>query len=156
MNKKFLTMCELLCMIQHGTQPDTIYIKNDNGTDTEAHWVIVAKEYMTKDGNSLWFKLRKETIFLSRTFYYYDEVLDEAEKKYLHGIIAPFRNRITRIVKARYSFDHDSYRIYIYYKEKGDPPSIKYFMALPSFKCSTKMYEKMEEGRSYTLEELGL
>ena len=71
MIKKFLTMYELLCMIQHGTQPDTIYIKNENGTDTEAHWVYIAKEYLTKDGNSLWFKLRKETIFLSRSFYYY-------------------------------------------------------------------------------------
>lgn len=154
MNKKFLTLCELLCMIQHGTQPDTIYIKNENGTDKEAHWINMTKEYLTKEGNSILFKLRKETIFLSRSFYYYDEVLDEAEKKYLHGVIAPFRNRVTHIVKTCYT--PDDYRIYIYYKEKGDPQSLKYFMMLPSFKCSTKMYEKMEAGRSYTLEELGL
>lgn len=155
MTKRFLTLCELLCMIQHGTQPDTIYIKNENGKDTEAHWINITKEYLTKEGNIILFKLRKETIFLSRSFYYYDEVLDEAEKKYLHGIIAPFRNRVTRIVKAPYG-GPDTYRIYIYYKEKGDPPSLKYFMSLPSFKSSTKMYEKMEAGRSYTLEELGL
>jgi hypothetical protein len=83
-----------------------------------------------------------------------EEILDEVEKKYLHGIVAPFRNRVTHIYKVRCG--QDSYRICIYYKEKGDSTSLRHFMTLPTFKRSTKMYENMKVSKAYTLEELGL
>lgn len=157
--KKSLTMNEILCMMQHGTQPDTIYIENENGTITEAHWNIFAKEYLTKEGNSLWFKLRKETIFLSRSFYCYIEPLDEVEKEYLRNVIKPFRNDVSYIAKI---CGTDRSRIIIAYHNidsveefesciKG--PKTTYF---PWFKNSTGMYKGMEPGRHYTLEELGL
>ena len=161
MIKKLLTMNELLCMIQHGTQPETIYIKNENGRDTEAHWVNITKEYLTKDGYSLLFKLNKETIFLSRTFYYYINPLDEVEKEYLRNVIKPFRNDVSYIAKI---CDNDRSRIVIAYNDHNID-SVEEFksyikgpktICFPWFKNSTGMYKGMEPGRHYTLVELGL
>lgn len=163
MIKKFLTLNELLCMIQHGTQPDTIYVNNENGTDTEVHWVNIAKEYLTKDGNSLWFKLRKETLFLSRSFYYYINPLDEVEKEYLRNVIKPFRKNVCYIAKI---CNNDRSRIVIGYHNIDNIESMEEFkgyikgttkiISFPWFKNSTGMYKGMEPGRHYTLVELGL
>jgi hypothetical protein len=149
MIKRFLTMNEILCMMQHGTQPDTIYVKNENGTDTELHWISFAKEYLTKEGNSILFKLRKETIFLSRSFYYYISPLDEIEKEYLRNVIKPFRKEVVCIKKIE--MEHElKQRIIIKMKDGWD-------MAFPLFdRREKKMYRGMDLNRCYTIEELGL
>ena len=153
MIKKLLTLNELLCMIQHGTQPDTIYVKNENGTDKEAHWVYIAKEYMTKDGYSLLFKLNKETIFLSRSFYYYINPLDEIERAYLRNLIAPFRSKVKYVCKCG-TKNRNKYTIDIFYREKDH--TYDGCITLPPFERSSEMYKGMEIGRTYTIEELGL
>lgn len=77
------------------------------------------------------------------------EILDEAEKRYLRGVIRPFRNRVSAIRKMRYvSKNKESAYIQIQYKD--DAPT-----NFPCYKDGT-MYDGMEADRDYTLEELGL
>lgn len=72
-------------------------------------------------------------------------ILDEAERKYLSGIIAPFRNRVKCIKKIHY-YD-DIYFIKICLDDDHTN--------LPNFKTDI-MYKGMEDNKEYTLEELGL
>lgn len=77
------------------------------------------------------------------------EILDETEKRYLRGVIRPFRNRVSAIRKMRYvSKNKESAYIQIQYKD--DAPT-----NFPCYKDGT-MYDGMEADRDYTLEELGL
>ena len=71
------------------------------------------------------------------------QVLDDAEKRYLKGVIRPFRNDVEKICKTA---GGDREWIAFYGKS--------YFF-LPYFDAGT-MYKGMERGHKYTLEELGL
>ena len=74
------------------------------------------------------------------------EILDEAEKRYLRGVIRPFRDKIKYIIKVKSSYDNNFYiRIVI----NNDVST------LPYFKKNT-MYKGMKIDKEYTLEELGL
>ncbi len=73
------------------------------------------------------------------------EILDEAEKRYLKGVIRPFKNRISHISKED-CYDGDCYISIDLDDELFD---------LPYFKKGT-MYNGMEEEKKYTLKELGL
>lgn len=83
-----------------------------------------------------------------------EPILDEAEKRYLEGVIRPFRDEIVYIVKVPEAFPYESIEyIYIYIKNRlcGDFEEIHF----PKFATGT-MYKGMETGKRYTLEELGL
>lgn len=75
-----------------------------------------------------------------------EEILDEAEKRYLRGVIRPFKNRVRGIEKISYSVEEEFITIIV--KDDGD-------INLPTFKRNT-MYKEMEPNKEYTLEELGL
>ena len=75
------------------------------------------------------------------------QILDDAEKRYLKGVIRPFRDSVDGICKTFYTSEYQ--HIYIVL---GD---CNYNMYLPIFKKGT-MYKGMEFGRLYSLEELGL
>lgn len=75
------------------------------------------------------------------------QILDDAEKRYLKGVIMPFRNEIKSIEKDNY-LANKLERIYFFTKE-GE------LLYLKTFKANT-MYKGMEQKRQYTLEELGL
>lgn len=77
------------------------------------------------------------------------EILDEAEKEYLRGVIEPFRNKIEFVIKKSASAFCVRQLEYIAIKFKDD------IMAFPNFERGT-MYKGMELGIKYTLEELGL
>lgn len=81
--------------------------------------------------------------------YYSINILDETEKKYLKGVIRPFRNRVRYIIKKEY---YEYEYISIEYKEIDNST---YYIQLPNFKSNT-MYKGMEIGKDYTLNELGL
>lgn len=83
--------------------------------------------------------VKYETVFERK-----EEVLDAAEKKYLAGVIRPFRDKTKCIEKCSYSNEF----IEIYIKE--DEPIV-----LPNFEKGT-MYKGMNANRKYTLKELGL
>lgn len=77
------------------------------------------------------------------------DILDETEKKYLEGVIRPFRNRVSYIIKQEY---YEYEYIAIEYKEIDNS---SYYIQLPNFKPNT-MYKVMEIDKEYTLNELGL
>lgn len=81
------------------------------------------------------------------------QILDDAEKRYLKGVIRPFRYKVDFICKVDimkfnnlegYAFQH----IVIGISNSED-------IALPDFDSGT-MYKGMKSGHGYTLEELGL
>lgn len=75
------------------------------------------------------------------------EILDDVEKRYLKGVIRPFRNNVEVIRKL---FSPTKGKYYIQIKYKDEPPT-----NLPYFE-SKEMYKNMKIDWIYTLEELGL
>lgn len=75
-----------------------------------------------------------------------EEVLDATEKRYLAGVIRPFRDKVKYIYKGQVWSNNREF-INIILKEDT--------LDLPYFTAGT-MYKGMETGRDYTLEELGL
>ena len=80
-------------------------------------------------------------------FYENKEILDEAEKRYLRGVIRPFRDNVEIIGKL---FSPTKGKYYIQIRYKNEPPT-----NLPYFE-SKEIYKNMETDKKYTLEELGL
>lgn len=72
------------------------------------------------------------------------EILDEEEKRYLEGVIRPFRDKVDHV--AKYEIQDKEY-IYI---DLGND-----ILQLPYFKENT-MYKGMKLDKKYTLKELGL
>ena len=81
----------------------------------------------------------------------HSQILDDAEKRYLKGVIRPFRDRVKYIKKicVDHLYDEPDYQICIIFNDGNDA------MNFPSFDAS-HMYKCMEEDRAYTLDELGL
>lgn len=80
---------------------------------------------------------------------YKTEILDEAEKRYLRGVIKPFRDKVKGIKKEIKCLDEkNEEEIMIWLKDRQ-------LIRLPGFKPNT-MYKRMELYKEYTLEELGL
>lgn len=77
-------------------------------------------------------------------------ILDDAEKRYLRDVIRPFRDKVDLIRKIVEPKKYES--ICIYVNNDDDYDDVVY---LPHFEKG-KMYQGMEDGKSYTLEELGL
>lgn len=75
------------------------------------------------------------------------QILDDAEKRYLKGVIRPFRNEVLGIEKKPGSTFNEWISIAMKNNET---------ISLPFFKKSSGMYKGMELKRRYTLEELGL
>lgn len=104
-----------------------------------------------------------ENIFKSKKRYYTDMILDwmsepykglildEAEKDYLSAVIKPFRPKVAQICKQ----DCGMNSYYIEIVLKPDDDDYIDFIELPKFKRDM-MYEGMEAGKAYSLEELGL
>ena len=76
------------------------------------------------------------------------EILDEAEKRYLRGVIKPFKDKVKYIKKCDFS---DTKNIEIGIKKN----SYIWKLSLPPFE-KDMMYKNMEDDKQYTLEELGL
>ena len=79
-------------------------------------------------------------------------VLDEAERKYLSGIIRPFKRKkaVIKIKKHKSIFENfEEIGIDTFYSSCG------HITNLPPFKKGT-MYKNMELNKEYTLKELGL
>lgn len=74
-------------------------------------------------------------------------ILTEKEKAYLSAVIKPFREEVESIKKIDIEKDEQQLQLQI--------PNGLVIMDFPLFKKGA-MYRGMEEGREYTLEELGL
>lgn len=77
---------------------------------------------------------------------YKPPILDDVEKAYLSAVIKPFRNDVEYIEKRIFSTGAEYIRICLTEDETVN---------FPNFKRGT-MYKGMKQGKSYTLEELGL
>lgn len=77
---------------------------------------------------------------------YKPEILDEAEKRYLRGVIRPFRNEIICICKIASGGEDKEF---IQINMKGDVINLPYFI-------KKLMYKGMKPNKNYTLEELSL
>lgn len=73
-----------------------------------------------------------------------EQILDDAEKRYLSAVIKPFRDKVEYIKKIDCACEE-----YIHIQLNRD------WIILPHFRTGT-MYKGMEVGREYTVEELGL
>lgn len=85
--------------------------------------------------------IKYETLFERK-----EEILDKTEKRYLSGVIRPFKDKVIFISKDRDS-NYDKEFIFIELKNES--------IYLPNFKINT-MYKGMKEDKKYTLKELGL
>ena len=108
----------------------------------------IANLYNLQDGCNIFGKIIKieeptyQTVYESKV-----EILDEAEKRYLRGVIRPFRKDIETI---RRLYSQTKEKDYIQIRYKDDRPT-----NLPYYDRDT-MYKGMELNKHYTLEELGL
>ena len=89
----------------------------------------------------------KESFFKWLLSEYKEPILDEVEREYLKAVIRPFRNKIDTISKFQ-TWDDSSQYIYIGMKDRR-------WSNLPCFPKGT-MYKGMENGKHYSLKELGL
>lgn len=115
---------------------------NEDGTTTN---------YLTMYEDNLTYKDRqKDIVKVERPVQYEtiferkEEILDETEKRYLTNVIRPFRDKVESIVKCG-----NERREYIHIELKEDVVNFPYFE-------TNTMYQGMEAGKDYTLEELGL
>lgn len=81
-----------------------------------------------------------------------EPILDEEEKKYLSDVIRPFRDRVKYILRNDREDNTTSFIVVVI--ECIDKQNYEH-ICLPLFKTNT-MYKGMEEGKEYTLEELGI
>ena len=75
-----------------------------------------------------------------------EEILDEAEKKYLADVVRPFKSKVRSVCKMASICSNKEF-INIQLRDEN--------FTLPYFKKGT-MYKEMQTGKRYTLEELGL
>ena len=87
------------------------------------------------------------------TFSYEAPVLDDAEKRYLRGVVRPFRDRVDMIQKKDSSIDgFEHIKMCVRYPDSSALQSI---LMLPAFRSGT-MYAGMVLNKDYTLAELEL
>lgn len=84
-----------------------------------------------------------------------EQILDEAEKRYLAGVIRPFRKTVMYIKKYSGTYSEVNYESIVVCVEGDFARKTPFSFCLPAFKTGT-MYKGMEVNRHYTLEELGL
>ena len=108
--------------------------------------VLQFKNDFTKEEREILEKIRHKKVKL--TLEVKEPILDDEERKYLSGVIKPFRDRVTSIVIEDMEFEN-LLQVIIYYDND------KAYFTLPPFEIGT-MYKGMELNKEYTLEDLQL
>ena len=128
----------------------TVLVKDDDGNySNKKRWRDDSDLKELKDRVNTLGKIIKieeptyQTVYESKV-----EILDEVEKRYLRGVIRPFKDKVKYIEKCKsVTYEDDSY-ICVQIKNASS-------ITLPYFESKT-MYKNMEDDKKYTLEELGL
>ena len=80
-------------------------------------------------------------------------ILDEAEIRYLKGVIRPFGEKVVGVRKTRINSCYkDYYTITIFYKDEY----VNNHINLPCFSVASSMYKGMEEDKVYSTKELNI
>ena len=83
-------------------------------------------------------------------------ILDEVEKRYLEGMLMPFKDRVDYIRKYSQYIDNKRYKEYLNIMISSTTSySYREVIDMPYFEKGT-MYKGMELDKKYSLEELGL
>ena len=84
-------------------------------------------------------------------------ILDEAEIRYLKGVIRPFGKKVVGVRKTRVNsrYEDSYYTITIFYKDEYVNNYITP-INLPSFSGVSSMYKGMEENKTYSTKELNI
>ena len=140
---KWLVRYEIGRLFAHSEKP----IKRDNLWGSAGNSVCVCKyvpifQSIRSDD--------KEPVSLESIVH--PQILNDAEKRYLKGVIGPFRDKVLSIKKSSGLYASQYFdEILVYYESFGHDLCFD----LPPFEKGT-MYIGMKSGREYTLEELGL
>lgn len=132
-------------LIEKGYQFSDVIIKYSD-TDNRRKFIILVKNEKVDE-----FSLDSDTTSLyafKRWLGMERNILNDAERRYLAGVIKPFRYEIKSVEKIR-DWPKSLDRICFYMKNYED------VWYLPAFKVET-MYKGMEVDKEYTVEELGL
>ena len=148
--RKYLGKVVTISKIRYREKYAEFEIDEDNldkiGLDCK--WVFFPEDIVKKVSGTFFKKLPNNftgTIDVVNGYIGKPEILDEEEKRYLEGVIRPFKDKVKNIIKNT-NYSHQCY-IGIRLEHEG--------IALPYFKENI-MYKGMEVDRMYTLEELGL
>ncbi len=112
-------------------------------------WIFYPNDIVKKVSGTFFKKLPNDftgTIDVVNGYIGKPQILDEEEKRYLEGVIKPFRDKVKYIKKIGNSLELEEF-ITIQLKNE--------IIDLPYFKPNI-MYKGMEQEKRYTLEELGL
>lgn len=125
------------------------YEIDEDKSDDDCKWSFYPEDIVKKVSGTFFKKLPNDftgTIDVVNGYIGKPEILDEEEKRYLEGVIRPFRNKVTYIKKIGNSLELEEF-ITIQLKNE--------VIDLPYFKPNT-MYKGMGIDKSYNLKELGL
>ena len=126
-----------------GIIPVVTYDKNSKNTYKTVTFMINIPE-LTKEEMKI---IRKGQVSkIKLTLEAEEPILDEAERKYLRGVIRPFRDKVSNVIK-RSNIECNNEWISIRLINSAT-------MIFPAFKKDT-MYKNMKLNKEYTLEDLG-
>lgn len=108
-------------------------------------FTCVFKQFLTKKEKLIFDKIESKNAKL--TLEVEEPILDEEERKYLSGVIRPFRHKVKYIQKTEWLVGNNE-SIYIFLKNS-------FILGLPPFKKGI-MYKNMTLNKEYTLDDLNL
>lgn len=147
-----MTMTNAEWMIKHGYKFSNLFVRRLSNEERNKFVVRYNNEKID------YFELNECHISFNDSAYkkwldmeHEEPILDDAEKRYLKGVIRPFKDRVKYIEKvcADHLYSEPDYYISIKFNDGS------YGMNFPFFDVS-HMYKCMKINRPYTLEELGL
>ena len=154
MNKK-ISYLELLRMVKAGKQPEDVYYLGTKFHYERGRYSAPCGTTILSLGQMITCSFTEHGIVDATPIMYECEVLDEAEKKYLRAVIAPFRKRVRYIKKLRGLFGKEFIQMNVAQKGAGENRLLFDTSSFPYFDAGA-MYKGMEVGREYTIEDLNL
>ena len=121
---------------------------DEDKPDDDCKWSFYPEDIVKKVSGTFFKKLPNDftgTINVVNGYVLKPQILDEEEKRYLEGVVRPFRDRVRYVIKNI----NCSSQCYIGIRLEQES------IALPYFEENT-MYKGMEIDKRYSLEELGL
>lgn len=131
--------------IVNKTENKIVYI---NDPENLSFYIDNFRNDLTNKRDNEYDIIKVEKVQYKTAFERKEEVLDETEKRYLTGVIRPFRDKIKYIKKIDRTLILEKAYLKIMLKDDD-------MMNLPDFEKGT-MYKGMKIDREYTLKELGL